>query len=519
MTAPRVVVIGGGVTGLATACLLARDGHRVTVLEKNAELGGRAGAWEQDGFTFDTGPSWYLMPEVFEHFYRLMGTTTAEQIELVPLQPGYRVYDEPMGVAAAEHIDVSTGADAVAELFERREPGAGIRARRYLASATKTYRASVASFLYNPFSSWRDFANPAVFTAAPAVIPLLVRSLWSFVARRFRDPLLRKVLGYPAVFLGTSPFDAPALYHLMSHMDLVDGVQYPRGGFRAFVDSLVEIARAEGVELITGSDVTAIRSENGAARAVEYRQDGQDLRLEADIIVSAIDEHHTETVLLEEADRSYPGKRWQKQVTGPSAVLVMLGVDGPLPELRHHTLFFSEDWHDNFDAIFGPSPRVPGTPSIYVCKPSATDDGVAPAGAENLFVLVPLPPDTSIGHGGVGSSGDAAVGEVADAAIAQIAAWAGIPDLASRIVVRRTVGPADFASQFNSFRGSALGPAHTLAQSAFFRGVTRSRRVEGLFYAGATSVPGVGLPMCLISAELVLKHVRGDHTPGPLEES
>ncbi|GEK86484.1 phytoene desaturase family protein [Microbacterium aerolatum] len=519
MTAPRVVVIGGGVTGLATACLLARDGHRVTVLEKNAELGGRAGAWEQDGFTFDTGPSWYLMPEVFEHFYRLMGTTTAEQIELVPLQPGYRVYDEPTGVAAAEHIDVSTGADAVAELFERREPGAGIRLRRYLASATKTYRASVASFLYNPFSSWRDFANPAVFTAAPAVIPLLVRSLWSFVARRFRDPLLRKVLGYPAVFLGTSPFDAPALYHLMSHMDLVDGVQYPRGGFRAFVDSLVEIARAQGVELLTGSDVTAIRSENGAARAVEFERDGRRSRLEADIIVSAIDEHHTETVLLEEADRSYPAKRWQKQITGPSAVLVMLGVDGALPELRHHTLFFSEDWHDNFDAIFGPSPRVPGTPSIYVCKPSATDDGVAPAGAENLFVLVPLPPDTSIGHGGVGSAGDAAVGEVADAAIAQIAAWAGIPDLASRIVVRRTVGPADFASQFNSFRGSALGPAHTLAQSAFFRGVTRSRRVDGLFYAGATSVPGVGLPMCLISAELVLKHVRGDHSPGPLEES
>jgi len=520
----RAVIIGGGVSGLATACLLARDGHQVTVLEKNAEFGGRAGAWEQDGFTFDTGPSWYLMPEVFEHFYRMLGTTTAEQLDLVPLQPGYRVYGEPSAHGPGEHgpgdrIDVRTGAAAVAGLFESRERGAGIRARRYLASATKTYRAAVRSFLYNPFSSWRDFTTTTVLSSAPAVAPLLARSLWSFVARRFQDPMLRKILGYPAVFLGTSPFSAPALYHLMSHMDLVDGVQYPRGGFRAFVASLTALAHENGVELLAGSDVTAIVSERGVARAVEFQREGGTHRLDADLIVSAIDEHHTETVLLEPADRTYSSKRWQKQVTGPSAVLVMLGVDGPLPELLHHTLFFSDDWHDNFDAIFGSSTRVPQTPSIYVCKPSATDDGVAPAGAENLFVLIPLPPDVTIGRGGIGASGDETVNAVADAAISQIAEWAGIPDLASRIVVRRTVGPADFASQFNSFRGSALGPAHTLAQSAFFRGVTRSRRVDGLFYAGATSVPGVGLPMCLISAELVRKHVRGDHSPGPSSEA
>lgn len=515
MKSSRIVIVGGGVTGLATACLLARDGHRVTVLERNSVFGGRAGAWEQDGFAFDTGPSWYLMPEVFEHFYRMLGTTTAEQLDLVPLQPGYRVYAEPVAGERPNHVDVTTGTGTVAALFENRERGAGARVRRYLASATKTYRASVGSFLYNPFSSWRGFLSPAVLAAAPAVAPLLARSLWSFIARRFRDPMLRKILGYPAVFLGTSPFDAPALYHLMSHMDLVDGVQYPRGGFRAFVASLTSLARANGVELLADSEVTAIVSEGGNARAVEYVHQGITHRLDADVVVSAIDEHHTENVLLEPADRSYSPKRWTKQVTGPSAVLIMLGIDGPLPELLHHTLFFADDWGENFDAIFGPSPRVPATPSIYVCKPSATDDDVAPPGAENLFVLIPLPPDTSIGHGGIGSSGDETVNEVADAAISQIAEWAGIPDLASRIIVRRTVGPADFASQFNSFRGSALGPAHTLSQSAFFRGVTRSRRVDGLFYAGATTVPGVGLPMCLISAELVLKRVRGDHTAGP----
>lgn len=518
MSSSRVVVVGGGVSGLATACLLARDGHQVTLLEKSRELGGRAGAWEQDGFVFDTGPSWYLMPEIFDHFYRMMGTSTAERLDLVALDPGYRIVGEPRADAVEAAIDVPAGADAVAALFEAREDGAGARLRRYLRSSTKTYRAAVRSFLYNPFSSWRDFASLQVLTAVPAVLPLLLRSLWSYVARRFQDTRLRQLLGYPAVFLGTSPFDAPALYHLMSHMDLVDGVRYPRGGFRSFVESLVEIAREQGVELLTECDVSAITSDGGTVRSVEFQKDGQVHRLGADIVVSAIDEHHTETVLLAPADRSYRPSRWEKQVSSPSAVLILLGVEGELPELLHHTLFFANDWHDNFGAIFEQPTRIPAPPSLYVCKPSATDDGVAPPEHENLFVLIPLPADPTIGRGGIDSSGDDAVEAIADEAIAQIAEWAGIPELASRVVLRRTVGPADFVEQFNTFRGSALGPAHTLRQSAFFRGVTRSRRVDGLFYTGATSVPGVGLPMCLISAELVLKHVRGDHSAGPLEE-
>jgi len=196
----------------------------------------------------------------------------------------------------------------------------------------------------------------------------------------------------------------------------------------------------------------------------------------------------------------------------------MLGIRGRLPRLLHHNLLFTADWHDNFARIFGRNRSVPDPASLYVCMPSATDAGVAPAGDENLFVLVPVPADPALGRGGTDGAGDPAIERIADAAIAQIGAWAGVDDLAERIVVRRTVGPGDFAVDLNSWQGSALGPGHVLRQSAFLRGRTASKTVDGLFFAGATTVPGIGLPMCLISAELVAKAVRGERGAGRLPE-
>ncbi len=195
-------------------------------------------------------------------------------------------------------------------------------------------------------------------------------------------------------------------------------------------------------------------------------------------------------------------------------MLVLLGVEGELPELAHHSLFFTHDWQANFDAIF--EGRVPAPASVYVCKPSETDPSVAPAGHENLFVLVPVPADPGLGHGGPSGQGSAAVEAVADAAIEQIATWAGVPDLADRVVVRHTIGPGDFADDLSAWQGGMLGPSHTLRQSAMFRSRNRSRHIDGLYYAGSSTIPGIGLPMCLISAQLVLKHLRGDTSSGPL---
>lgn len=514
----RIVVIGGGIAGLATSALLARDGHRVTLLEARDELGGRAGRWEHQGFRFDTGPSWYLMPEVFDHFFRLLGTSAAEQLDLVRLAPGYRVhaegYDEPLDLRATRAGNVA--------LFESIEPGAGAALEDYLDSAASAYDIARRRFLYTNFDDPRNLLSGEVLRQAGRLAKLLATPLDRFAAHAVRDRRLQQVLGYPAVFLGSSPDSTPAMYHLMSHMDLEQGVFYPQGGFAGLIDRIVGLAERAGVDIVTGARVQEIELSGDARPAVagaRFRDStGRSVVAPAHRVVSTADLHHTETELLPRAVRTYPEEWWRRRTSGPGAVLAMLGIRGRVPGLEHHTLFFTDDWSRNFGAIFGADPHVPDPASFYVCMPSATDPTVAPEGDTNLFVLVPVPADTAIGRGGIDGTGDRLVEETADRAIARIAEASGLPDLAERIVVRRTVGPADFAEDLNSWQGGALGPAHTLRQSAFLRGSNRSRRVDGLYYAGGSSVPGIGLPMCLISAENVLKRVRGDRSAGPVAE-
>ncbi len=580
-SARRAIVIGGGISGLATAALLAREGHQVTLLEKNDAVGGRAGVWESEGFRFDTGPSWYLMPEVFDHFFKLLGTSAEAELELVKLDPGYRVYFE--GEFAP--VDIAAGRDENLELFESIEPGSGVRMAGYLDSAEETYALAKEYFLYSTFEKISPLLAGPVLRRLPRLTRLLTEPLAGFAARTVRDPRLQQVLGYPAVFLGSSPYSAPSMYHLMSHLDLDEGVLYPMGGLATVIDAVERLAVAEGVEIVTGAAVSRIVMAVDGAEAAsaapagpvdvydyettefdtnvidrdELRRvlageasiapvpapepdevpDGRSGRprvggvhytdaagrahsLDGELVVSTADLWHTETALLLPELQTYPESYWEKKTAGPSALLVLLGVEGELPELEHHTLFFTKDWKGSFEKIFGTGPghqtSVPEPASLYVCRPSATDDSVAPAGHENLFVLVPLPADPSIGAGGIDGAGDPRVEQLADAAIAQVAEWAGIPDLAERVVLRRTVGPADFAADLNSWQGTALGPAHTLRQSAMFRARNASTKVDGLYYAGGSTTPGIGLPMCLISAELVIKRLHGDTTTTALPE-
>src|SRR4051812_17877695 len=299
MTARRVAVIGGGIAGLATAALLARDGHAVTLLEQKATLGGRAGSWEHDGFRFDTGPSWYLMPEVFDHFFTLMGTSTREQLDLVTLDPGYRVFSED----GRPPLDIRADGAANRALFEREEPGGAAALDRYLAGAAETYRLAVDRFLYSTFADFRPFLSADLLRHLPRLARLLLQHLDRYAAGFVADNRLRQILGYPAVFLGTSPDRAPSMYHLMSHLDLDDGVRYPLGGFAELIDRIADLAADAGAHLVTGARVTAIRTTPGSRRphasGVEYRDAAGAVHVvDADIVVSAADLHHTETALL-----------------------------------------------------------------------------------------------------------------------------------------------------------------------------------------------------------------------------
>lgn len=512
----RVAIIGGGIAGLATAALLAADGHSVALFEKKDEVGGRAGSLTIDGFRFDTGPSWYLMPETFDHFFSLFGSSAEEELDLEVLDPAYRVFSEQDSGATV--LDIARDAEANIATFEAVEPGAGAELREYLASSKESYDLALKHFLYTSFTNPANLLSKDVLTRLNKLFPLLTQSLETFVGRRFTDNRLRQILGYPAVFLGSSPDLTPSLYHLMSALDLTGGVMYPQGGFVTLISAVERRALEAGATITTGATVTEILTERGRrarATGIVWRDaDGVEHRHEADIVVGAGDLHHLETTILPKELRTYPQRYWDRRTPSPGAVLVLLGVKGELPQMPHHSLFFTRDWHENFAAIR--EGRMPSPASAYVCKPSATDPSVAPEGHENLFILIPVPAAPAIGKGGPDGTGDSSVERIADEVIGQMAEWADIPDLADRIVVRHTIGPGDFAEDLFAWRGGMLGPAHTLRQSAMFRGTNQSRRVEGLYYAGSSTIPGIGLPMCLISAELVAKRLRGDTSSAPL---
>jgi phytoene desaturase len=495
----RVVIIGAGIGGLGAAGLFARKGYDVTVLEKNENLGGRANIFEHEGFKFDMGPSWYLAPDIFEHYFKLMGERVEDHLDLKRLSPSYRIFFRNDG----EPLDVHSNIETDAASFDAIEPGAGEKLRAYLKQSKYQYEVATQSFMFKNYDRIWDFFNRRVMTEGQKLS--VFSTMHIFVSRFFKTKKLQQVMEYTMVFLGTSPYEAPALYNLMSHMDFNQGVFYPMGGFYELITALANIAEKNGAVLRTNAPVEKIIIKNGNATGVRL-EDGEVIR--ADLVISNADMWFTETRLLEEPSQTHKEAYWQKRVMAPSAFIMYLGVSEKLPSLVHHNLLFSEDWRKNFDDIYK-YPCLPDEPSLYVCASSITDPTVAPVGKENLFVLVPIASGLKMS--------ETEKEDYADRVLKLMEAEMGLPNLRDKVEYRRIYTVENFAADYNAFKGSALGLAHTLRQTAIFRPKNKSKKVEGLYYVGAGTNPGIGTQICLISAELAYKRVHGITTAEPLE--
>ena len=499
MNTKKVTVIGGGIGGLATACLLAKKGYSVTLLEKNPAVGGRASVYEADGFVFDMGPSWYMMPDIFEHFFSLMEEDITQYLKLKKLAPSYRVFLK----SEKKHYDFYSDLAKTIATFESIEPGSGEKLRKYMKTTEYQYKIARQEFMFKNYDSIFDFLTWRVATEGMR-LPLFSK-VASIINSKFKSEILRKVMQYQTVLLGTSPGDAPGIYSMMNYIDFVEGVWYPEGGIYKIIEALEKIAHKNGVVIRTNTDVEKILVADGVAKGVRLTS-GEELF--SDIVVSNADVVFTDQHLLEKPYQEHTAEYWDKRLMAPSAFILYLGVDGLLPTLEHHNLLFSKNWNENFHQIFK-QPAWPTDPSLYVCVPSKSDTTVAPPGKENLFVLVPIAAGLS--------SDEESLQKYMDFVIKEMEDNMAIPDLGKRIVYKRIYAVDDFVKDYNSFKGSALGLAHSLGQTAIFRPNNINKKVQNLYYVGAGTNPGIGMPICLISAELAYKRIEHSTDPSPLE--
>ncbi|MEM4780714.1 MAG: phytoene desaturase family protein, partial [Halalkalicoccus sp.] len=395
-----------------------------------------------------------------------------------------------------DRVDISPDIEETKETFERYEPGAGEALERYLEKSELNYEVGMEHFVYEDRPRFRDWVDRDVLRNARGLS--LIGSMQDHVEEYFEHPKLQQIMQYTLVFLGGSPNNTPALYNLMSHVDFNLGVHYPDGGLGGVVDGIVELGEELGVTYHTDQPVTAIEG-----RAGGFKIEARDTFL-PDLVVSDADYAHTELDLLPPEKRGYSEAYWESRTYAPSAFLLYLGVEGEVEELAHHTLVLPTDWEEHFAQIFH-EPEWPDDPAYYLCVPSETDDTVAPEGHSNLFALVPIAP---------GLDDRPVIREsYRSLVLDDVAEHTGV-DLRERIVFEETFTVDDFAERYNSMRGTALGLAHTLGQTAVFRPPHRSKKVPGLYFTGSYTTPGIGVPMCLISGQLTAEAIFEDYGSG-----
>jgi phytoene desaturase len=482
---PKIVVIGAGFSGLTASALLAKQGYDVTVIEKNNTAGGRARVWENEGFTFDMGPSWYWMAEVFENYYKLFDKTSADFYDLVRLNPSYCVH-----FAENDSINIPSTIEELYALFEELEPDCSSNLDKFLKQAKYKYDVGMNEYVFKPSHSILEYFDPRL--AISGIKLQIVGNMRKHVFKLFKNDKLRQILEFPVLFLGAKPENTPALYSLMNYADLVLGTWYPIGGMAKIVEALKSIAESVGVKFVFNSAVTKINIVNGIAKQVITNAN----TYPANFIVGSADYHYIEQNLIEKKYRRYDKKYWNSRTMAPSSLLFYVGLNTKLTNFKHHNLFFDEDFDLHAEEIYS-KPSWPTAPLFYACCPSVTDASVAPANCENLFLLVPLAP---------GLEDNLEIREKYFKLLLDRIKKITGNDIANNIIFKRSYAMNDFVDDYNAFKGNAYGLANTLMQTAFLKPKMKSK-VKNIFYAGQLTVPGPGVPPALISGQVVANEI------------
>ncbi len=477
----KIAVIGSGFASLAAATSLADGGKEVHVYEKNSTAGGRARKFEADGYTFDMGPSWYWMPEVFEKYFNRFGKSVSDYYNLVRLSPSYRVY-----FGKGDFVDVPANKPELFELFESIEKGSAKHLDEFLKDASYKYEVGVNKLVYKPSTSILEFANSEVIGGALKLN--LFSSIAKMIDKKFKHEKLRQILKFPVLFLGAKPENIPALYSLMNYADLELGTWYPMGGMHKIVEGMVSLAKEKGVQFHYDSPVEELWLNGKSVKGIQVK--GEQIRSKA--VIAGADYHHVDKVLLPESKRMYSEKYWDNRVLAPSSLLFYLGVNKKVKNLKHHNLFFDTDFTKHAEEIYD-NPKWPSNPLFYVCAPSKTDESVAPEGHENLFVLMPIAPDLK--------DNDSLRSEYFEILLNRLEEITG-DSIKEHITYKRSYCVEDFKSDYNSYKGNAYGLANTLTQTAFLKPKLQNKHLPNLFYTGQLTTPGPGVPPSLISGQV-----------------
>ena len=465
---------------------MAQAGWQVTLLEKHATPGGRARQLVEDGFTFDMGPSWYWMPDVFERYFGQFSKKVSDYYTLSRLDPSYRVY------TPQAPVDIPADYGRLEELFESLEPGSPDKLQEFIREAAYKYRVGVGKLVFKPGLSLREFLDMEVIRGTLRLD--VFTSVKKHVHKYFSHPLLRQLLEFPVLFLGALAENTPALYSLMNYADIIGGTWYPQGGMYRIVEGMYTLARELGVTFHFNEDVSGIQVENGKAVSVKSSSG----IFQTDVVIGSADYHFIESSLLEKQYRSYTESYWDKRSMAPSCLLYYVGLNKRLENIRHHSLFFDVPFEAHAREIYT-TRTWPADPLFYISAPCVSDDTVAPPGCENLFILIPV---------AAGLQGDTQ--EVRDhyfeRVIRRMEKHTG-QSIRDAVIYKKSFAQSDFISQYNSYKGNAYGLANTLMQTAVLKPSMHSRKVSNLFYTGQLTVPGPGVPPSLISGEVVAREV------------